>query len=74
MDLAGQTPLSMDSPGKNTGMGFHALLQGIFPTQGSNPRLLCLLHQQASSLPLVYLKSSPYIANKDLLYSTGNIL
>ena len=24
-----------DSPGKNTGMGFHALLQGIFPTQGS---------------------------------------
>ena len=25
---------------------------GIFPTQGSNPRLLCLLHWQASSLPL----------------------
>ena len=23
-----------DSPGKNTGMGCHALLQGIFPTQG----------------------------------------
>ena len=29
-----------DSPGKNTGVGCHALLQGIFPTQGSN---LCLL-------------------------------
>jgi len=29
-----------DSPGKNTGMGFLALLQGIFPTQGSNPGLL----------------------------------
>ena len=29
-----------DSPGKNTGMGFHALLQGIFPTQGLNPGLL----------------------------------
>ena len=29
-----------DSPGKNTGMGCHALLQGIFPTQGSNPGLL----------------------------------
>ena len=28
-----------DSPGKNTGMGCHALLQGIFPTQGSNPGL-----------------------------------
>ena len=23
-----------DSPGKNTGVGCHALLQGIFPTQG----------------------------------------
>ena len=33
-----------DSPGKNTGAGCHALLQGIFPTQGSNPTLLCLLN------------------------------
>ena len=29
-----------DSPGKNTGVGFHAFLQGICPTQGSNPDLL----------------------------------
>ena len=28
-----------DSPGKNTGVGWHALLQGIFPTQGSNTGL-----------------------------------
>ena len=28
-----------DSPGKNIGVGCHALLQGIFPTQGSNPGL-----------------------------------
>ena len=28
------------------------LLQGIFPTQGSNPQLLCLLHWQGGSLPL----------------------
>ena len=28
-----------DSPGKNTGVGCHALLQGIFPTQQSNPDL-----------------------------------
>ena len=28
-----------DSPGRNTGVGCHALLQGIFPTQGSNPDL-----------------------------------
>ena len=41
-----------DSPGKNTGVGCHALLQGIFLTQGSNPHLLCLLHRQADSLPL----------------------
>ena len=33
-----------DSPGKNTGVGCHALLQRIFPTQVPNPRLLCLLH------------------------------
>ena len=33
-----------DSPGKNTGAGCHALLQRIFPTQGSNQHLLCLLH------------------------------
>ena len=29
-----------DSPGKNTGVGCHSLLQRIFPTQGSNPGLL----------------------------------
>ena len=33
-----------DSPGKNTGTGCHALHQGIFPTQGSNPNLLQFLH------------------------------
>ena len=40
------------SPGKNTGVGCHALLQGIFPTQGLNPCLLCFLHCQMDSLPL----------------------
>ena len=29
-----------DFPGKNTGVGCHFLLRGIFPTQGSNPGLL----------------------------------
>ena len=42
-----------DSPGKNTGVGCCAILQGIFPTQGSNPHLLCFLHGRAGSLPLV---------------------
>ena len=41
-----------DSPGKNIGVGGHALLQGIFPTQGTNPSLLFLLHWQVGSLPL----------------------
>ena len=41
-----------DSPGKNTGMDSHSLLQGIFPTQGSNPRLLHLLHWQVETLPI----------------------
>ena len=30
-----------------------SILQGVFPAQGSNPCLLCLLHWQAGSLPLV---------------------
>ena len=33
-----------DFPGKNTGVGCHFLLQGIFPAQGSNPHLSRLLH------------------------------
>ena len=35
-----------DSPGKNTGVGCHFLLQGIFLTQGSNPHHVRLLHWQ----------------------------
>ena len=38
-----------DSAGKHTGVGCHALLQGIFPTQALNPGLL---HWQADSSPL----------------------
>ena len=47
-----------NSPGKTTGVGGHALLQSIFPTQGWNPRLLRLLrllrlsHWQGRFLPL----------------------
>ena len=46
--VAHQAPL-WDFPGKNAGVGCHFLLQGIFPTQGSNP---CLPQWQAGSLPL----------------------
>ena len=38
--VARQAPLSMDFPGKNTEMCCHFLLQGIFPTEGSNRSLL----------------------------------
>ena len=37
-----------DSPGKKTGVGCHFLLQGIFPTQGSNS---CFPHCRQDSLP-----------------------
>ena len=51
--VAHQAPLCpRNSPGKNTGVGSHSLLQGIFLIQGSNPDLLhyrwilyCLSHQ-----------------------------
>ena len=45
-----------ESPGKNTGVGCHFLLQEIFQTQGLNPGLLHLLHGPPGSLPLVPLR------------------
>ena len=43
-----------NSPGQNTGVGSHSILQGIFPAQGLNPGLLhcwwilyCLSHREA---------------------------
>ena len=50
---AGRLLCPWDFPAKNTGVGCHFLLQRIFPTKGSNPCLLCLLHWQTGSLPLV---------------------
>ena len=47
-----------NSPGKNTGVGCHALFQRIFPTQGSNLCFSFLLHWQVGSLPLDHLGSS----------------
>ena len=52
MDCSPQVFCPWDSPGKNTGVGSHSLLQGIFPNQVWNPDLLhcrqilyCLSHQ-----------------------------
>ena len=40
MDLAHQIPVHGNSPGKNTGVGCHALLQRIFLTQELNQSLM----------------------------------
>ena len=54
---------SWNFPGKNTGVGCHFLVQGIFPTQGSKVcllHLLCLLHWQVGSLPLALPRKPHY--------------
>ena len=53
LQLRGPTRLlcPWDSPYKNTGVGCHALLQGIFPAQGSNP---CLPHCRQTLYCLSY--------------------
>ena len=57
-----------DFPGKNTGVGCHFLLQGIFPTQGSNPGLphcrqtfYCLSNQGSPPPPAKKKKKNIYI-------------
>ena len=49
-----------DLPGKNTGVRFHFLPQGIFLTQGLNLSFLCLLHWQTDSLLLSHMGSQTF--------------
>ena len=49
--VARQALCPWDSPGRNTGVGCHALLQGIFPAQGLNLHLLRRLHWQMAFYP-----------------------
>ena len=53
------------SPGKNTGVGCHALLQEIFPTQGSNPGLPhcghILYHLSQPGSPFIHCQSKQVI-------------
>ena len=51
-----QTSLSLGFPGKNTGVSYHFLLQGIFLTQRLSPGLL---HWQVDSLALTH-QGSPF--------------
>ena len=57
--VACQAPHPWEFPGKNTRVDCHFLLQGIFPTQGLNPCLLCLGRRflAGSSFPLSHLGS-----------------
>ena len=47
-----QAPLSMGFSRQKYWSSCHSLLQGIVPTQGSNPGPFCFLHWQVDSLPL----------------------
>ena len=61
-----------DSPGKNTRVGGHFLLQEIFPTQGSNPCLLRLVRWQVDSLPHSHQGSLPYPSCGQGWFSAGS--
>ena len=49
----------MDFPGKNTGMGCHFLLQGIFPNPGIEPRFLALQALSCISGGFFFLPTKP---------------
>ena len=57
MDCSPSGSCPWDSPGKNTRVGCHFLLQGIFLIQGLSLLLLHLLHWHEDSLPLSHLGS-----------------
>ena len=63
-----------DSPGKNTGVGCHDLLQGIFPTQGSNSGLSCCrrilysLNHQGSPYIHTYIHTVTYLSSGVLIF------
>ena len=73
--VALQAPLSMGFPGQNTGVGGHALLQGIFLTQGSNLGLLhykqSLYHWATREAPHVHVFATPWTAAHQAPLSMG---
>ena len=64
-----------DSPGKNIRVGCHALFQGIFPAQGSNPGLpyyrqvLYQLSHQGSPLNKIFKYNFPVIKKNHTSFS-----
>ena len=71
------TSILGDSPGKNTGVGCHALFQGIFPSQGLNPgfshckQILYQLSYQESPFHLQF--SSVQLLSRVRLFATLGI-
>ena len=61
-------PVDWDFPGKNTGVGCHFLLQGIFPTQGSNPCLTLI-----SCLGLLHCRQILYLLSKESAEPLGEL-
>ena len=66
-------PCPWNSPGKNTGVGCHSLLQRVFLTQRLNPGLLhcrqilyCLSHQE-SPIALITLRQKDFGSNLGVL-------
>ena len=63
---------SRNSPGQNTGVGSLSLLQGIFPTQGSNPglphcrRILYQLSYQGTMMKTIYLQKENLCLSKNI--------
>ena len=55
-------------PGRNTGVGCHAFLQGIFLTQGLNQHILYLLHWQVGSLHQCRLEAPGEVGNEKFLF------
>ena len=72
MDCNSRLLCPWDSPGKNTGVGCHALLQGIFPSQGSNLDLLhcrqILYHLSHQGSPDWVSKFSQYLLSPSSSY------
>ena len=70
------SPIDRSPPGssvqefsrKDARVGCHFLLHGIFPTQGLNPHLLCLLHWRGILYQLSHWGSPKRKHSKDLIF------
>ena len=65
----------VNSPGENTGVGCHALLQGIFPIQGSNPGLphCRQIHYQLSQQEAPMWREDRYLSPGRSSLRAGNL-